>query len=198
MAVNQPAIDRLKLDEAFGAGTFKPFNECWTVRMDTELLVVDDDTEKVSRFSDDKEEAIKALLIINENNRQIVLLSIDNKLIKDHEGGITDCALFDKEQFRFVEFKTNAYGNSEQSVRDTFDKATGQLTETIQVFKDRLGKVNIQFEDSVTICCHIVISHRFPKSRAVKQEYQIIFADENNGIPLYFSEKTYWEPKKDL
>jgi len=59
MAVNQPAIDRLKLDEAFGAGTFKPFNECWTVRMDTELLVVDDDTEKVSRFSDDKEEGYK-------------------------------------------------------------------------------------------------------------------------------------------
>ena len=197
MAVNQPAINRLKLDEAFCSETFKPFNECWTVRMDSELLVVDDDIEKVSRFTDDKEETLKALLIINENNRQIVLLSIDNKLIKDHEGGIADCALFDEEQFRFVEFKTNAYGNSEQSVRDTFDKATGQLAETIQVFKDRLGKVNIQFEDSVTLCCHIVISHRFPKSRAIKQDYQMSFADENNNIPLYFSEKTYWESIKD-
>ena len=197
MAVNQSAIDRLRLDEAFGTGTFKSFNECWTVRMDRELLVVDDDTEKVSRYTDDKEETLQALLVINENHRQIVLLSIDNKLIKDHEGGIADCALFDEKQFRFVEFKTNAYGNSEQSVRDTFDKATGQLTETIQVFKGRLGKVNIQFEDSITICCHIVISHRFPKSRAVKQEYQMSFADENDNIPLYFSEKTYWEAVKE-
>ena len=172
-------------------------DECWTVRMDRELLVVDDDTEKVSRYTDDKEETLQALLVINENHRQIVLLSIDNKLIKDHEGGIADCALFDEKQFRFVEFKTNAYGNSEQSVRDTFDKATGQLTETIQVFKGRLGKVNIQFEDSITICCHIVISHRFPKSRAVKQEYQMSFADENDNIPLYFSEKTYWEAVKE-
>lgn len=196
MAVNQPAIDRLRLDEAFSNETFKSFNECWTVRMDSELLVVDDDTEKVSKFTDDKEETPKALLVINENNRQIVLLSIDNKLIKNHEGGIADCALFDVEQLRFVEFKTNAYGNSEQSVRDTFDKATAQLTETIQVFKDRLKKVNILFEDSITICCHIVISHRFPKSRAVKQEYQISFSDENDNIPLYFSEKTYWEAVK--
>lgn len=197
MAVNQPAIDRLKLDEAFSTGTFKPFNECWTVRMDTELLVVDDDIEKVSRFSDDKEEALKALLIINENNRQIVLLSVDNKLIKDHEGGIADCALFDEEQFRFVEFKTNAYGNSEQSVRDTFDKATGQLTETIQVFKDKLANINIHFQDAITLCCHIVISQRFPKSRAIKQEYQMNFADENN-VPLFFSEKTYWKSGRGL
>ena len=34
MAVNQQAIDRIKLDEAFATDTFKPFNECWTVRMD--------------------------------------------------------------------------------------------------------------------------------------------------------------------
>ena len=132
-------------------------------------------------------------MVINENNKQIVLLSIDNKLIKDHEGGIADCALFDDKLFRFVEFKTNAYGNSEQSVRDTFDKATGQLKETICVFKDRLQKVNIQFEDAVTISCYVVVSQRFPKNRAVKQEYQISFSDENNNIALFFPEKVYWD-----
>jgi hypothetical protein len=149
MAVNQAAIDHLRLDEAFGIETYKPFNDCWTVKMDRELMVVDDDIEKVSRFSDDEAELQRALLVINENYRQIVLLSIDNKLIKEHEGGIADSALFDEEQFRFIEFKTNAYGNSEQAVRDTFDKATDQLKETIHVFKDRLQKVNIQFEDAV-------------------------------------------------
>ena len=136
-------------------------------------------------------------MVINENNRQIVLLSIDNKLIKEHVGGICDCALFDDKQFRFVEFKTNAYGNSSEQVRETFDKATSQLKETIHVFKDRLQKVEIQFEDAVTLSCHVVVSQRFPKSRAIKQEYQISFADENNNIGLFFSDKTYWEePEK--
>lgn len=193
MAVNQQAIDRIKLDEAFATDTFKPFNECWTVRRDRELMVIDDDEVKFSRFSDNPNDELKALLVVNEKNRQIVLLSIDNKLIKEHRGGICDCALFDDKQFRFVEFKTNAYGNSPEQVRETFDKATSQLKETIHVFKDRLQNVDIQFEDAVTLNCHVVVSQRFPKSRAIKQEYQISFADENNNIGLFFSEKTLWE-----
>ena len=156
MAVNQQAIDRIKLDEAFATETYKPFHECWTVRMDSELMVIDDDEEKFSRFTNNPDDEQKALMVINENNRQIVLLSIDNKLIKEHVGGICDCALFDDKQFRFVEFKTNAYGNSSEQVRETFDKATSQLKETIHVFKDRLQKVDIQFEDAVTWSCHSV------------------------------------------
>ena len=193
MAVNQQAIDGIKLDEAFATDTYKPFNECWTVRMDSELMVIDDDEEKFSRFTDNPDDEQKALMVINENNRQIVLLSIDNKLIKEHVGGICDCALFDDKQFRFVEFKTNAYGNSSEQVRETFDKATSQLKETIHVFKERVQKVDIKFEDAVTLSCHVVVSQRFPKSRAIKQEYQISFADENNNIGLFFSEKIYWE-----
>lgn len=197
MAVYQQAIDRIKLDEAFATETYLPFNDCWTVSMDSELMVIDDDEKKFSRFTDDPEDALKALMVINEKNRQIVLLSIDNKLIKEHVGGICDCALFDDKQFRFVEFKTNAYGNSPEQVRETFDKATSQLKETIHVFKDRLQKVDIQFEDTVVLSCHVVVSQRFPKSRAIKQEYQISFADENDNIGLFFSEKTYWEePEK--
>lgn len=197
MAVNQPAIDRIRLDEAFATDTYKPFNECWTVRMDSELMVIDDDDEKYSRFTDDPDDVQRALMVINANNRQIILLSIDHKLIKEHVGGICDCALFDDKQFRFVEFKTNAYGNSEQSVRDTFDKATEQLKETIRVFKDRLQKVDIVFEDAVTLSCHVVVSQRFPKRRAIIQDYQMSFADENDNIGLFFSDKIYWEaPEK--
>lgn len=193
MAVNQPAIDRIRLDEAFATDTYKPFNECWTVRMHSELMVIDDDDEKYSRFTDDPDDVQRALMVINANNRQIILLSIDHKLIKEHVGGICDCALFDDKQFRFVEFKTNAYGNSEQSVRDTFDKATEQLKETIRVFKDRLQKVDIVFEDAVTLSCHVVVSQRFPKRRAIIQDYQMSFADENDNIGLFFSDKIYWE-----
>lgn len=192
MAVNQQAIDHVKLDEAFATGTYRPFNECWTVRMDSSLMVIDDDVEKFSRFTDNPDDEQNALMVINENNRQIVLLSIDNKLIKEHVGGICDCALFDDEQFRFIEFKTNAYGNSPEQVRQTFDKATSQLKETIHVFKDKLQKVEIVFEDAVTLSCHIVVSQRFPKCMAIKQDYKISFADDNDNIALYFLDKIYW------
>lgn len=193
MAVNQQSIDSIRLDEAFATNTYRPFNECWTVRMDSELVVIDDDEEKCSRFSNNLDDLQKALLVINKNNRQIVLLSIDNKLIVNHEGGIADCALFDDKQFHFVEFKTNAYGNSSEQVRETFDKATSQLKETIRVFRDRLQDVNVVFEDAITLSCNVVVSQRFPKSRAIKQEYQISFADENDNIPLFFPEKLQWE-----
>lgn len=197
MAVNQQAIDQIKLDEAFATETYLPFNECWTVRMDSVLMVIDDDEEKFSRFTDNPDDDQKALMVINENNREIVLLSIDNKLIKEHVGGICDCALFDDKQFRFIEFKTNAYGNSTEQVRETFDKATSQLRETIHVFRDKLQKVDIAFGDVVTLSCHVVVSQRFPRSRAVKQEYQISFADKNDNIPLFFSDKTHWEKPKE-
>lgn len=193
MSVNLPAIDRLLLDDAFSGNVCRPFSECWTVRMDSELLLVDDDVEKVSRFSDNEEERSKALVIINEKNRQIVLLSIDNKLIKDHEGGIADCALFDENQFHLVEFKTNAYGNSEQSIRDTFEKAISQLVETIRVFRSRLIPLNIDIDEVISLYCRIVVSESFPRRSALKQEYQLRFADENEGIGLSINRKLFWE-----
>ena len=196
MAVNQKAIDHIRLDEAFATKTYKQFNECWTVRMDSELMVIDDDEERFSRFTDNSDDVQKALLVVNQNNRQIVLLSIDNRLIKDHMGGICDCALFDDRQFRFIEFKTNAFGNSPEQVCETFDKATGQLKETIHVFRDRLQMVDIVFEDAVALSCHVVVSQSFPKSSAIKQDYQMSFADDNDNIPLSFSDKTDWEEYK--
>ena len=56
MAVSQQAIDKIRLDEAFATNTHRPFNECWTVRMDSELMVIDDDEEKYSRFTDDSDD----------------------------------------------------------------------------------------------------------------------------------------------
>ncbi len=193
MSVNLPAIDHLSLDDAFSENVYRPFHECWTVRMDSELLVVDDDEQRVSRFSDNDEERPKALVIVNDKNRQIVLLSVDNKLIKDHVGGIADCAIFDENQFHFVEFKTNAFSHWEQSIRETFEKAISQLVETICFFRNRLAPLNINLEEFVSLYCHIVISDSFPRMRAIEQEYQLRFADENEGIGLSINRKLFWE-----
>lgn len=198
MSVNQKAIDRLRLDEAFAEKMLhRAFDECWTVKCDELLLVVDDDETKVSRFGAANEDIEKGLLVFNEQKREIVLLSIDNQLLKSVQGGVADCALFDDQQFRFVEFKMNAEGNNDRAVRKTFDKATSQLVNTIKIFKDGLETVDVSFADAVALWCHVVLSKSFPVSRSIMQNFQMEFALNTDGIPLDFSSETYWEePEK--
>lgn len=191
MISRNKAIDDLKLAEAF-AQPHKPFDQCWNVRMDSELLVIDDDNTHAARFSDAPDDMGRALMVINEKNKEIVLLSIDNMLIASHKGGITDGAIFDTEQFHFIEFKTNALGDSEQAVNDTFEKAIGQLSETIKVFVDKLTPQGVNLTEVRQVYCHIVVSERFPRARAARQAYSLRFFDEE-GIELSFSDKLYWE-----
>lgn len=49
MADRNKAIDELKLAETFPQ-THKPFDECWSVRMDSELFVIDDDEHMLPDF----------------------------------------------------------------------------------------------------------------------------------------------------
>lgn len=193
MVVKQQAIDRLRLDEAFvGKQIHHAFDECWTMKCDETLLVVDDDDTHISRFGNQGDGEGKGLLVINENKHEIILLSIDNQLLRGVQGGVADCALFDDEQFRFVEFKMNAGGNSNKAVEKTFDKAMRQLKNTIQIFKDNLQKVGVSFEDAVTLQCHVVLSETFPVSSA-RQNLRLEFATDTAGVPLDFSSKTYWK-----
>ena len=194
MAVNQVAIDRLHMDGAFTEKMLhRAFNECWTVKCDELLLIVDDDDTKISRFGNSDEDIERGLLVFNENRREIVLLSIDNQLLKSVEGGLADCALFDDKQFRFVEFKMNAEGRNERAIRVTFDKAAKQLKNTIRIFNERMKSVDISLEDAVALSCHIVVSKSFPSSPSLMQNFQIEFMLENNGTTLDFSSETYWE-----
>jgi hypothetical protein len=162
------------------------------VKCDEQLLIVDDNKSQSSRFGDENDNRDKALVVINENKREIVLLSIDNQLLKAIEGGVADCALFDDKQFRFVEFKTNAEGKNPKSIHKTFDKATQQLKNTIRIFKDSMNTVDVQFEDAIAIRCHVVLSRSFPDSRSIMQAYRLEFATDTS-IPLSFDSETYWE-----
>ena len=108
MATGKQAIDRLLLDKAFsGKFVHTPLDECWTAKCDEKLLIVDDIVGNTSRFATDNDDLGKALMIVNENKREIILLAIDHKLLTNYPGGEADCAVFDEKQFRFVEFKTN-------------------------------------------------------------------------------------------
>lgn len=182
MAVGVDSIDKLQLNLIFG----NHFNDCWTVRTDTRLLVVDDDDSKKSRFSDDELDEERALVIVNTKNKVITLISIDHALIDNHLGGIADCAVMDEQKIAFVEFKTNAYGNSEESIRENFEKACNQLKETLNVFGSKLTTQGIDLNDVMAVECRIIVAHRFPRATAIKQDFRVQFAEETNGIDLSF------------
>lgn len=182
MSVGIDPIDKLQLDVAFG----KRFEKAWTVRADKRLLVIDDDVDHGSKFSDSEDDEPRALVVLNEKNKLIVLLAIDHQLIDNHPGGIADCAVFDENKIEFVEFKTNAYGNSEEAIRDTFDKACGQLEETLVVFKNQLLAVGVDLFQAMVVECRVVVAHRFPRATATKQDYCLQFASDTNGIELFF------------
>ena len=190
MPIGIKSVDRLRLDDAFNDKmVHRPLTECINVKCDERLLVIDDEKTRCSRFGNEVDDLDKALIVVNEKKYEIVLLSIDHQLLTGIQGGIADCALFDDKQFRLVEFKTNAEGNSKKN----FDKATSQLKHTIQVFRDRLQAVDIQFEEAVALRCHVVVSHNFPRSLATMQDYQFEFAIDTGGIILSFDSVTYWE-----
>lgn len=183
MTIGIDVIDKLKLDLAFD-NHFD--DDCWTVRTDSKLLVVDDDLTRKSRFSDDEMDEERALIIINSHNKVITLISIDHALIENHPGGIADCAVMDDQKLAFVEFKTNAYGNSDESIRDTFEKASNQLKETLQVFGGKLTSLGVDLIEAMAVECRIIVSHRYPKASALKQDFRALFAQETNGIDLIF------------
>lgn len=182
MTIGIEIIDKLKLNLAFD----NHFDDCWTVRADSKLLVIDDDVTQKSRFSDDEMDEERALIIINSHNKVITLISIDHALIENHPGGIADCAVMDNQKLAFVEFKTNAYGNSDESIRDTFEKASSQLKETLQVFGGKLTSLGIDLIEAIAVECRIIVSHRYPKASALKQDFRALFAQETNGIDLIF------------
>lgn len=182
MAIGIEAIDKLQLDLVFGTR----LDGSWTVRTDSRLLVIDDNDSQVSRFSDDKLDEQRALVIVNSLNKVITLISIDHALIDNHQGGIADCAVMDEQKMAFVEFKTNAYGNSEESIRDNFETACSQLKETLRVFKSKLQDKGIDLLDAMAVECRIIVAHRYPRATAIKQDFRTQFVQDTNGIDLLF------------
>lgn len=182
MEIGIESLDKLQLNLAFGSC----LDGSWTVRTDSRLLVIDNDDTKVSMFSDDNLDEDRALIILNNRNKVITLLSIDHALICNHPGGIADCAVMDESKIEFVEFKTNAYGNSEESICATFEKACAQLKETLNVFSKRLSSIGIDLMGVMAVECRIVVAHRYPRATAIKQDFRAQFAEETNGIDLIF------------
>lgn len=179
------AVKRLKLASAF-RGYNPGVLDCIEVSHDSNFMIVDD--AEGTYISKREEDSFRCCLCINPNNREIVLLPLDKKLIKQRAGGMADGAVFDDQKFVFLEFKDQAQGNSYGAIEDTYTKASSQLTAALHLFEEKMASnsASINFTASVDVSCHIIVSDKFPRASALEQNMMLSFAMSNNGVALSF------------
>lgn len=177
------AIKKLRLARAF-RGYNPGVLDCIETSLDDKIMVVDDD--KCTHISKQKEDTCRSCLCTNPFKNEIIVLAIDKKLIKKRRGGMADGAVFDENKFAFVEFKTNAQGNTEEAIKHTYEKATEQLTAALNLFVEKCNKVAVNFTSDTNVICHVIMSEKFPRASAWEQSTMIAFAISNNGIELSF------------
>ena len=86
------------------------------------------------------------------------------------------------------EFKTNAEGNSQKAVSDTYQKASEQLKTTLQMFADKERAIGIDFPNVIETECHIIVNRLFPRNRTSEQTLRLSFAADT-GTPLSFDDE---------
>lgn len=170
---------------------------CWAFRGYQQKITkcITSTTEKVFYLKDDEQantvvitsvsNSDKVCKVNNPSGREAVVLAIDHKLIDNREGGIADGAVFNQSDFHFVEFKTNAICQSDAGVEETYEKAIQQLISTLELFKEVLAKVKIDFLEKLHVECHVIVSSVFPRNNASEMTKAWIFA-QKTGISLSF------------
>lgn len=175
------SVRNLKLCYAF-KGYKQKVEDCITVTTATEFFIEDSSESKCTMIVEHASED-KKCKVINLSSSEAVLLAIDNRLISNRE--IADAAVFNTGDFHFIEFKTNAEGNSDKAVSDTYDKAISQLKSTMDLFEANLSAVGIDFKNKMNIGCHIVVAETFPRNNAVEITKAMDFASKTL-VPLNF------------
>lgn len=128
--MNTPdAVRNLKLRWAF-KGVTSSLEQYYTVVCDKKFFIEDDTACSKRTIVVQTPDQDKYCQVLNKKGTEAVVLAIDNALIPHHKGGIADGAVFNTNDFHFVEFKTNAQGTSVKAVDEIYRKAMQQLKST--------------------------------------------------------------------
>ena len=187
-AVLPQSIADLHLMQAF-KGYAVPISQCIKSSTDEMIYVADKEQEHYSDFvtSHSIEYLLgKVMTIHNKQQKEIVLVQIDNKLISSSSSQPRcDCAIADEESFRFVEFKMNALGNTDNAYSQTYETAMRQLSASIQLFADKTKQIGIPLKDRRKLSAHICTSIRFPRIQTSEIGYAVKFGLLEH-LPLFF------------
>lgn len=170
---------------------FKNITNClekyYTVVCDKEFFIEDDTSGCKRTIIVQEPDQDKYCKVLNHKGTETVVLAIDNALIHNHKGGIADGAVFNMNDFHFVEFKMNAQGESVKAVEETYLKAMEQLQSTINLFNEQSEKeTGRKLTEAINVECNMVVALSFPRNSAAEMSYAWGFAKRTDGIPLSF------------
>jgi hypothetical protein len=162
----------------------------------TDLFIYDNDTDKYTQWRETPPASPKDFHAHNPNNKNIVLLPLDNKILTGksiRENGVADCALLTMEELTFIEFKTNVESGTEFNVNDKLKDAKGQLLNTYSNIKHQCSNINIDIEEKHNIEFYIVFNKNLQVTNAnnIFMKFQVEFANEHKKALYIDNYKQY-------
>lgn len=127
--------------------------------------------------------------VINKSKKNFALLQIDNGIINTCKAQKCDCAIVDESNLCFIEFKANAVSTNPNRIKKNYSKAMKQLGTTISIFQSGLSSVGKDLDGQRELEAYVCFKHGYPRLTSSEINYQVEFAKNNNGCPLYFKPK---------
>lgn len=159
--------------------------------------VVDCSSKKISgfvtaTFGQEEEAAGEYFTVENPRGESFSLLQIDNGIIKKNAGPATkkcDCAIANNNSLCFIEFKTKSVSSNPLRIEKNYRRAIEQLTDTIGIFDRYHTSQGTDIRTLRTVEAYICFRHGYPQKTSSQMNFQVSFAKENKGIPLFFERK---------
>jgi hypothetical protein len=115
------------------------------------------------------------------NAKQVIFIPIDGKEgLLAHIDSFCDAILFDVTDFCFIEFKLNAISAEESAVRKNRKKAISQLSNTIDLFDEKLARDYEGLNLEAYVCTPLV----YPRNDASWKKLSVEFL-EKYSIPIF-------------
>lgn len=125
------------------------------------------------------------VFVVENNSRfSLFLMHIDGILYaKDTK---CDCAVITKQELNFIEFKSNAANQTDEAIKDNYEKASSQLLNTLCDFRGRYRRINKNLDELVDIECFAVFNRTVPRNSATQKRVSAKFLKESKGVKLKF------------
>ena len=153
--------------------------------------IVDSEKYKISgfvtgTFGQVEYAAGKYFSVLNPSSNPYVLLQIDKGIIKSPTIKKCDCAIVNEASLCFIEFKANATSGLLTTIHQNYTEAMEQLSSTIGIFDSYYTPLGIDLQTMRNVEAYICFRHGYPRKTSTQMHYQVLFATQNNGIPLSF------------
>ena len=128
----------------------------------------------------------KVFEVVNKNHKEVYLWHIDGVVYK--KTSKCDCAIITSDEMAFIEFKTNASNNTEDTIIDNYHKAREQLQQIVLDVKNRCERVGVNLVSIIPVEAHAVFNPTVPSDNAMEKSIAAKFI-MNTGVKLKFDNK---------